>query len=56
LSPEGKLIDVIPIADDEVTNVAFGGPDRKTLFITAGGHLWHVRVNTPGWSLQHSRR
>jgi gluconolactonase len=48
LSPEGELIDVVLISDDEVTNVAFGGPDRKTLFITAGGNLWSLRVNTPG--------
>jgi gluconolactonase len=50
ISPDGKLIEVIPIPDDEVTNVAFGGSDRKTLFITAGGNLWSIRVNTPGWS------
>jgi gluconolactonase len=50
LSPDGELIDTIPVPDDEVTNVAFGGADRKTLFITAGGHLWSVRVKTPGWS------
>jgi len=33
---------------DEVTNVAFGGDDWKTLFVTAGGTLWSVGVNTPG--------
>lgn len=49
-SPKGKLIETILIPDDEVTNVAFGGADRKTLFITAGGNLWSIRVNTPGWS------
>ena len=27
---------------------AFGGPDLKTLFITAGGHLWSCRVDAPG--------
>ena len=27
---------------------AFGGPDLKTLYITAGGTLWSIRVNTPG--------
>ena len=35
---------------DEVTNCAFGGEDRKTLFVTAGGTLWSIRVNTPGQS------
>jgi|HigsolmetaAR201D_1030396.scaffolds.fasta_scaffold08157_3 Gluconolactonase len=49
LSPEGKQIDFIAIPDDEVTNCAFGGSDRKTLYITAGGNLWSLRVKTPGW-------
>lgn len=42
LSTEGKLLDLIRIPDDEVTNCAFGGPERRTLFITAGGNLWSV--------------
>lgn len=50
ISPEGKLIDFIPIPVDEVTNCAFGGPDWKTLFITAGGTLWSIPVNVPGWT------
>lgn len=48
LSAEGKLLDFVPIPKDEVTNCAFGGADLKTLFITAGGTLWSIRVNTPG--------
>jgi gluconolactonase len=50
ISPEGKLLDFIPILVDEVTNCAFGGSDWKTLFITAGGTLWSIPVNTPGWT------
>ncbi len=50
LSQEGVLLEFIPIPNDEVTNVAFGGDDWKTLFVTAGGTLWSVRVNTPGRS------
>ena len=49
LSPQGSLLQFVPIPNDEVTNCAFGGPDWKTLFITAGGNLWSIRVNTPGW-------
>jgi gluconolactonase len=49
LSPQGKLLHFVPIPQDEVTNCAFAGPDWKTLFITAGGTLWSIRVNTPGW-------
>jgi len=51
LSPEGKLLDFAPIPKDEVTNCAFGGGDLKTLYITAGGTLWSIPVNTAGWSL-----
>ena len=49
LSPEGKLLEFVAIPKDEVTNCAFGGPDWKTLFITAGGTLWTIPVKTPGW-------
>jgi gluconolactonase len=49
ISQEGKLLDFIAIPVDEVTNCAFGGPDWKTLFITAGGTLWSIPVTTPGW-------
>jgi len=48
LSPEGKLLAFIPAPVDEVTNCAFGGPDGKTLFITAGGTLWSIPVLTAG--------
>ena len=47
-SPEGKLLEMIPIPRDETTNCAFGGDDLKTLFVTAGGSLWSIRVATPG--------
>jgi gluconolactonase len=30
------------------TNVAFGGPDRTTLYITARPHVYRVSVNVPG--------
>lgn len=48
LSPEGKLIEFVPFPKDEATNCAFGGPDLKTLFVTAGGELWSVPVSVPG--------
>jgi gluconolactonase len=47
-SPEGELLEFLPIPRDEVTNCAFGDDDLKTLYITAGGSLWSIRVNTPG--------
>jgi gluconolactonase len=48
LSAEGKLLDFLPVPTDEVTNCAFGGEDRKTLYITGGGVLYSIRTTTPG--------
>jgi len=47
-SPEGEQQQFIPIPRDECTNCAFGGDDLKTLFVTAGGTLWSLTVETPG--------
>jgi len=47
-SAKGDFLEMIPIPRDETTNCAFGGDDLKTLFVTAGGTLWSVRVKTPG--------
>lgn len=49
LSSSGDILSYVPIPNDEVTNCAFGGPDLKTLFVTAGGHLWSFRLQAPGW-------
>jgi gluconolactonase len=48
LSPAGKLLQFILIPTDEVTNCAFGGPDLKTLYVTGGGTLWSVPLESPG--------
>ncbi len=50
ISPEGKLLDFIHIPGGDTTNCAFGGKDLKTLFITAGGNLWSVNVEVPGYT------
>jgi gluconolactonase len=47
-SATGQLLESIPIPRDECTNCGFGGDDLKTLFVTAGGTLWSVRLNEPG--------
>jgi gluconolactonase len=47
-SPQGDLLQFIPIPRDETTNCAFGGDDLRTLFVTSGGTLWSMRVVTPG--------
>lgn len=47
-SPEGKLLKYYCIYEDTVTNCAFGGPDMKTLYVTAGKTLFSIRVDTEG--------
>jgi gluconolactonase len=42
ISPQGKLLNLIPIPEDTITNTAFGGPDRRTLFVTAGKSLFQM--------------
>ncbi len=49
ITPDGKLLGRIPIPEDVLTNCTFGGPDLKTLYVTAGKTLFHVRVDVPGW-------
>lgn len=39
ISPEGKLLAFAQTPEDTITNCAFGGPDRKTLYITCGRYL-----------------
>jgi gluconolactonase len=48
ISTEGKLLTFLPVPTDEVTNLAFGGDDLKTLYITGGGNLYSIRTTTPG--------
>jgi gluconolactonase len=48
ISPEGKLLKFIPIPEDFITNNAFGGPDMKTLYVTAGKTLYKVRTDIAG--------
>jgi gluconolactonase len=48
ISPDGKLLTFLPVPTDEVINLAFGGDDLKTLYITGGGTLYSIRTTTPG--------
>ena len=47
-SPQGKSLGFIPVPEDSVTNCTFGGPDLKTLYITAGAGLWRIGLNARG--------
>jgi gluconolactonase len=51
ISPQGRLLDRIPVPEDVVTNMTFGGPDKKTLYITAGKSLFKIGINLAGYSL-----
>ncbi len=48
ISPQGKLIRFIPVPEDFITNNAFGGPDMKTLYVTAGKTLYKLRTDIAG--------
>ena len=47
-SPEGTLLQNIPVPADMITNCAFGGADLRTLYVTAGHKLWSIPVKDPG--------
>jgi gluconolactonase len=47
LSPAGKLLGTLLIPE-RVSNVAWGGPGRTTLYITASSSVYRVRLKIPG--------
>lgn len=53
-TPDGQSLGGIPIPEDVITNCTFGSPDLRTLYITAGKHLFQVRVDTPGWAVHRN--
>ncbi|MBN2588934.1 MAG: SMP-30/gluconolactonase/LRE family protein [Sedimentisphaerales bacterium] len=46
----GNKIETISVPES-TTNVTFGGPDARTLYITAGGSLYSLQMNVQGASL-----
>ena len=55
IDPSGKHLGTILTGAEQTTNVAFGGDDRKTLFITTRDALGRVQVNIPGISVPTDR-
>ncbi|HLJ96632.1 MAG TPA: SMP-30/gluconolactonase/LRE family protein [Gemmataceae bacterium] len=51
IAPDGKLLGCIPIPEDLLTNLAFGGPERKTLYVTAGKTVYRFPVNVSGYAV-----
>ena len=52
ISPEGRLLKTIKTKGKNTTNVAFGGTDGKTIFVTVAdrGIIEYFRVEDPGIS------
>ncbi len=48
LSPHGEMLARIPIVEDVITNLAFGGPTGQTIFITSGKTLYRTQVPDVG--------
>jgi gluconolactonase len=51
ITPGGELLGRIPIPEDLCTNLAFGGPDRKVLHVTAGKTVYKVPTAVAGYAL-----
>ena len=47
-SRAGDLINQIAIPQDTITNLAFGGPDMKTMYVTAGNTVFRVAMDIAG--------
>jgi gluconolactonase len=57
ISPDGASIEHVPTGDPLTTNIAFGGPDLTTAFITCSGtgRLLATPWKTPGLPLEFPR-
>ncbi|GBD37025.1 Gluconolactonase [bacterium HR36] len=49
-SPQGKILTFLRTPETP-TNCTFGGPDRKTLYITAGKSLYRIRTSVRGYAV-----
>jgi gluconolactonase len=47
VAPSGEVLGIVQTAE-VVRNLAFGGPDCRTLYLTPGGSLATLEVTTPG--------
>jgi gluconolactonase len=53
-TPEGKPLGIILIPE-KAANVAWGGADRRTLYITASSSVYRIHLNIPGAPLIKSK-
>ncbi|MBE9603257.1 SMP-30/gluconolactonase/LRE family protein [Acetobacteraceae bacterium H6797] len=56
ISPEGEILDVVPMPDPMTTNICFGGPDMRTAWITlsGSGRLATMPWREPGLRLPYN--
>jgi len=54
VSPAGKVLQEIPVLGDKPSNLCFGGPDGRTIYVTEVEHqrLVQFRVDRPGLAWQ----
>jgi gluconolactonase len=51
LTPQGQMLGRVPIPEDLCTNLAFGGPGRRTLFVTTGKSIYRIPLAVSGYAL-----
>jgi gluconolactonase len=51
ITPKGELLGCIPITEDVCTNLTFGGPQRKVLYVTSGKTIVKIPLAVSGYSL-----
>jgi gluconolactonase len=53
LNPKGELLERVPVGGGHPTNVAFGGADRKTVYVTEveTGSVYRFQADYPGLAL-----
>jgi len=60
VSPDGKVLQEISLKGKSPSNVAFGGKDGRTVFVTVqdAGNVEQFRVDKPGreWQMLHQTR
>ncbi len=45
IAPDGTIVDQVPTGDRVTTNIAFGGPELKTAYITLSGKCQLVAMD-----------
>jgi gluconolactonase len=53
VSPGGEILDIVRCDERMPTNICFGGPDRRTAYVTLSGtgRLLAMRWEEPGLAL-----